>query len=121
MSVAASLLSIVVFLGFAASAIQKLMFTTQMSQAADHLGYTKRGFRRIGLVELLGALGALAGLSAKASSFWGAINVAATAGLTLTMVLAVIAHLRKKDGFAHWAPAAAYGVVALLAMIFRLA
>jgi hypothetical protein len=120
MSAVAAILSIILFLVFASSGIQKVIFNPMMSELAARLEFTKRAYQRIGALEVAGAIGLLAGLAAKSTSFWGIVNVAAAAGLTLTMVLAVVLHLRKGESFKLFAPALALGLLALLELIFRL-
>jgi hypothetical protein len=61
-------------------------------------------WRVIGLLELAGVIGALAGLA------WAPIGVAAEIGLALLSVGAVAFHVRASDGFAKTAPA----VIAIL-------
>lgn len=120
MSVAASLLSIALFLAFGSAGAQKIIFNPVMSKAAGHLGFTKRSYRAIGGIELLGAVGLLIGLAAKGSSLLAIVNVIAASGLFVMMVLAVTFHLRKGDKAKYFAPALVLGVLALTELIFRL-
>jgi hypothetical protein len=120
MSVVASLLSIVLFLAFASAGVQKIIFNPIMSKAAGHLGFTKRAYRAIGGVEVLGAIGLLVGLVAEGSSLLALVNEIAAGGLFVMMVLAVIFHLRRGDKPKLAAPALALGILALLELIFRL-
>jgi uncharacterized membrane protein YphA (DoxX/SURF4 family) len=120
MSVVASLLSIVLFLAFSSAGAQKIIFNPVMSKAAGHLGFTKRSYRGIGLIEVLGAIGLLIGLAAKGSSLLAIVNEIAAAGLFVMMVLAVTFHLRNGDKAKYFAPALILGVLALLELIFRL-
>jgi len=55
MSVVASVLSIV-FLGVRASGMQKIRFNPMMSSAAEHLGFSKVAYQRIGFLEFVGAV-----------------------------------------------------------------
>ena len=98
MSVVASVLSIVLFLVFAASGMQKIRFNPMMSSAAEHLGFSKVAYQRIGFLEFVGAV----------------------VGLAVTMIGAVYFHLRKGDAFAVFAPAGALTVLSILELIFRL-
>jgi uncharacterized membrane protein YphA (DoxX/SURF4 family) len=120
MSVAAALLSIVLFLAFCSAGAQKIVFNPAMSKSADHLGFTKRAYRRLGGVEVLGSLAVLIGLTGKGTSALGVINEIGAAGLTVMMVLAVGVHLRKSDSAKYFTPALVLGVLALLELIFRL-
>ena len=120
MSVFAALLSILLCVAFALAGAQKIMFNPVMSKSAEHLGFTKRSYRRIGLFELAGALGIIVGVEAGASSFLGVINEMAALGLTLTMMLAIRVHVRRGDGAKLFGPALLLGLMALLELIFRL-
>lgn len=117
----AAILSIVLFLAFATSGLQKVLFNPVMSGSAEHLGFTKSAFQRIGTVEIAGALGLMLGLAAKGSTWLGVINEAAAVGLVVAMALAVVVHVRKGDPFKMFTPAMALGVLALAELIFRLA
>lgn len=121
MTVVAALLSIALFLAFGSSGAQRIIFNPAMSKAADHLGFTKRGYQRIGGLEVLGAIALLIGLAARGSSFLAVLNEAAAGGLFIMMVLAVSIHLRQGDGAKYVAPALVLAVLALLELIFRLA
>ncbi len=120
MSVFAALFSIALCLAFALAGAQKILFNPVMSKSAEHLGFTKREYRRIGLLELAGALGVLVGVVADGSSFFGVLNELAAAGLAVMMLLAVRMHLRRGDGAKVSAPALVFGFLALLELIFRL-
>ncbi len=120
MSVVASVLSIVLFLVFAASGMQKIRFNPMMSSAAEHLGFSKVAYQRIGFLEFVGAVAVLIGLASGRSSFLGVLNEVAVVGLAVTMIGAVYFHLRKGDAFAVFAPAGALAVLSILELIFRL-
>jgi len=120
-SIVASMLSIVLFLAFATSGVQKVRFNPMMSESAEHLGITKRGYQRIGALEMIGGLGLLVGLAAKSSSLLGIVNELAGAGLVVMMLLAVSLHVRRRDDAKSMAPALALGALALLEVILRVA
>jgi hypothetical protein len=120
MFVVAVLLSVVLFVSFASAGAQKIVFNPSTSKAAEHLGFTKRGYQRIGLVELLGALAVIAGLVASRGSALGVLNEIAAAALTVMMGLAVRVHLRQGDATKYLAPALMLGVLALVELICRL-
>jgi uncharacterized membrane protein YphA (DoxX/SURF4 family) len=120
MSAVASILSIILFLAFLTSGIQKVLFNPMASQSAGHLGFSKSAFQRIGALEIAGGIAVMAGLAAKGSSFWAILNEVAAGGLTITMILAVYFHLREHDALKVVAPAAGLGLLALLELILRL-
>lgn len=121
MSIAASLLSIALFLAFGSSGAQKIAFTVSTSRTAEHLGYTKRGFQRIGVFEVVGAVALIAGLAARRGAVLGVINEAAAGAFFVMMCAAAIAHRRKGDRFAVVAPSLVLGVVSLVALVCRAA
>jgi len=120
MSIVASLLSIILFLAFFSAGIQKLQFNPVISETAQRLGFSKRSYRRIGLLEIVGGVALLIGLAGARASFWGIVNEVAALALALAMVLAVIFHLRKGDGVRRFAPALILGVLALIELLSRL-
>lgn len=121
MTAVASILSIVLFLAFATSGIQKVLFNPMASQSAGHLGFSKSAFQKIGTLEIVGGVAVMAGLAAKGTSFWTILNEVAAAGLMITTVLAVYFHIRKGDDIKVFGPAAGLAVLALLELVFRLA
>jgi uncharacterized membrane protein YphA (DoxX/SURF4 family) len=121
MRAVASILSIILFLAFVTAGAQKLIFNTMASQTAEHLGFKKSSFQRVGAVEVLGALGVMIGLAAKHGSSLALLNELAAGGLFVAMTGGTAAHLRKGDGLKGAAPAAALGLVCLVELILRLA
>jgi uncharacterized membrane protein YphA (DoxX/SURF4 family) len=115
------MLSIVLFLAFFTSGLQKVRFNPMMSESAEHLGITKSSYQRIGVLEVAGGVGLLVGLAAKSTSFFGVVNELAAAGLVVTMLLAVAVHVRQGDAAKLMAPAATLGALALFEVILRLA
>jgi len=114
-----AILSIMLFLMFASSGIQKLRFTHVMAQSADHLGFSKAAYKRIGALEILGGIGLMAGLSAK-TGVWALLNEAAAGGLLLTMLLAVYFHVRKGDNIKFFGPAVVLSVLCAVELVFRI-
>ena len=119
MSAVAAILSLALFLAFLTSGLQKVFFSTAMSAAAEHVGFTKAAFQRIGVLEALGAVGLVCGLSAT-GGFWFLVNDVAAWCLAALMGGAVVVHLRRGHGIKGAAPALVLGLVALLEAIFRL-
>jgi hypothetical protein len=120
MAVAASLLSIALFLAFASAGAQKLVFNPAMSRVADHLGYSRNAYRRIGLLEVIGAIALLAGLVAKGTTALAILNEAAAGALALLMAAALVTHLRNGDSAKYFSPALVLGLLALVELMLRL-
>jgi uncharacterized membrane protein YphA (DoxX/SURF4 family) len=120
MRAVASIVSIILFLAFATTGAQKLIFNTMASQSAEHLGLKKKSFQGVGLIEVVGALGVMIGLAAKHGSTLALLNEAAAGGLLLTTLGAAVVHLRKGDGLKGAAPALALGALCLIELILRL-
>ena len=121
MSAVAVLLTLTLFFAFLASGLQKVIFNPTMSRSADHLGFTKSAYQRVGGLEIAGAVGLLIGVAAWGSSFWAIINDAAAIGLFALMMGTALTHVRKGDRAAAIAPVLLLGVLALLELTFRLA
>lgn len=66
--------------------------------AAQHLGYSARAFRRIGLLETAAVAGLLAGLA------WTPLNTAAAAGTAVLLTGAALAHRRAGDAVRRLLP-----------------
>ena len=119
MSAVASVLSVVLFLAFVSAGLQKVRFNPLMSATASRLGSTKRGYQRIGVVEIVAALGLLVGLGHRSSSFWVLPSEFAAVGLVIMMTLAVSVHLRSGDRPRSAVPALSLGVLALAELVVR--
>ena len=98
---------------FTFSSSIKLLGAPQSLAIRDHLGVTPVLWRVIGLLELAGVAGVLAGLA------WMPIGVAAAIGLALLSVGAVAFHVRASDGFAKTAPAVIAILLALATAILQ--
>lgn len=113
MSIAATILSVVLAAAFAGSGLTKITGQKAMVESAEHFGIPWPRYRLIGVVEVVAAIGLVVGIWVR----W--IGVAAAVGLVLLMAGAVFFHLRAKDGPKMWGPAAALGVLALVTAILR--
>jgi hypothetical protein len=92
---------------------EKKALEARMPWAAD---FTAAQIRRIGAVELLGAVGLI--LPAVLDIAPILVPIAAV-GLAVTMACAVLVHLRRGDGVAAAAPAAVLGLLALFVAVGR--
>jgi uncharacterized membrane protein YphA (DoxX/SURF4 family) len=99
MSVATVVVTICLAAMFLFAGSIKLFGVQQSLAIRDHLGISPTQWRGIGLLELAGVAGALAGLA------WRPIGLAAAIGLTLLAIGAVVSHVRASDSVAETAPA----------------
>ena len=83
---------------FTFSSLIKLVGVRQSLEIRDHLGVKPVQWRVIGLLELAGVAGVLAGLAG------APIGVAAAVGLALLMLGAIGFHVRASDSVADTAP-----------------
>ena len=93
------IVTVVLAILFAFSSSIKLLGAPQSLAIRDHLGVSPTVWRLIGVCELAGVIGVLAGLA------WPPIGIAAAIGLALLSVGAVAFHLRASDGIVKTAPA----------------
>jgi hypothetical protein len=83
----------------------KVLAVPTMRARAAHAGFTVAAYRRIGVLEVAGALGVLVGLAVPR------LGVLAAAGLLLLMAGALATHVRIRDGLAEMAPAVTVGLL----------
>ncbi|WP_328529961.1 DoxX family protein [Nocardioides sp. NBC_00368] len=84
---------------FVAFGTAKLLAVASMQTRAAHVGFSVGAFRRIGALEVAGAVGLLAG------AYVPLLRAVAAIGLLLLLTGAVITHLRNGDGIKAAAPA----------------
>ncbi|UGT67866.1 DoxX family protein [Nocardia gipuzkoensis] len=106
-TILAALLAIVL-LGAGTTMI--LAISVQRDTAA-HLGFRVNAFRRIGVLEVLGAIGVLLGLKIPT------IGVLAAVGVVALMVGAAISHLRVRDRLPQLIPPMAIAAVGVAYLI----
>ncbi|MDT5193663.1 MAG: hypothetical protein QOG79_6045 [Mycobacterium sp.] len=99
MSIATVIVTICLAAMFLFASSIKLFGVKQSLAIRDHLGISPTLWRVIGLLELAGVVGALAGLA------WWPIGVAAAVGLALLSVGAVVSHVRASDSVTDTAAA----------------
>lgn len=97
--IAAVLVTALLALLFAFSSLIKLAGVRRSLAIRDHLGIKPTQWRVIGLLELAGVAGALAGLA------WAPLGVAAAVGLALLMLGAISFHVHASDSAADTVPA----------------
>ena len=96
---------------FAAAGSAKLAAVPAMRAKAAHVGFSVSAYRRIGLLEVLGVLGLLAGAVVPV------IGAAAAVGLLMLLGGALVTHLRNGDGVREFVPALALGLVTLAYLV----
>jgi hypothetical protein len=119
MAVAASMLSMVLFLAFMTAGAQKVVFNPFMSQTAERLGFTRSGYRRVGVVEMAAAVALLIGL-ASAKDWLARVNEGAAAVLILAALYTLIGQLRAGDSIRRYAPLIVLGALAAAELVLRL-
>jgi hypothetical protein len=97
------------------SAVGKLTKKADVMAIMEHVGVKADMIPVLGLLEIAGAVGLLAGIWNKP------LGVAAAVGLTLYFAGAIIAHLRKKDAIKDFGPALGLTVFSLLVVLLELA
>jgi hypothetical protein len=96
---------------FAGLGSAKIAKTPSMVARADHVGFTAQSYQLIGVAELAGAVGVLAGLA------YLPIGYAAGLGLLALLGGAVATHVRRGDGPADLAPAATFAALAVAYLV----
>jgi len=102
-----SILAGILVVAFAALGSAKLAAVPAMRARAEHAGFSVAAYRRIGLLEVLAAIGLLVGAVVPV------IGALAAAGLLMLLGGALVAHLRNGDRLREIAPALVLGVVTL--------
>lgn len=120
MAAVASIISIMLFLVFASAGIQKVTFNPLMSAGASRLGFSKSAYQRIGMLEILGAIGLMVGLAATGTSVLAIINDVAAGALAVMMILATATHMRHGEKWKSFAPALGLAGLSLLELVLRL-
>ncbi|MFC5749581.1 DoxX family protein [Actinomadura rugatobispora] len=108
------IISVLTAAAFAFAGYSKVSGAEQQVAEADHLGVEWSAYRLIGVAELLGALGLLIGLWLS----W--LGVVAAFCLIGRIGGALIVHAKAGDQVDAMRPAIAYGVLAIVAFVFRL-
>ena len=114
MTLAAAILAVLLALIFLAVGTAKILALQPMRELASEAGFTVAAYRRIGLLEVAGAVGLLLGL------FAPLIGALAGAGLLLLLAGALVVHLRKGDGPQKYAPALVCGLLVAAYLVLQL-
>ena len=91
--------------------VAKLAGAAAMRQVASHLGFSWPAYRRIGVLEVAGAAGVVAGIVVPL------LGALAAGCLAVLLVLAAAAHLRRGDRLPEAAPAAALAALAAVVAV----
>lgn len=113
--IAALVVSLLLALFFLATGLPKVAGARLTHEVSEHFSLPALWVRGIGVLELAGAAGLIAGLP------FAPLGIAAAAGLALLMAGAVTFHLRARDPAARVAAPAIAGLIALAALILRAA
>jgi uncharacterized membrane protein YphA (DoxX/SURF4 family) len=104
-------LAVVLAVAVLGAGLAKLAGVAAMRQVAAHLGFSWPAYRRIGVLEVAGAVGVLAGLVVPL------LGALAAACLAVLLVLAAAVHLRRGDSLPEAAPAAVLAVLAAVVAV----
>ncbi|WP_346533273.1 DoxX family protein [Micromonospora sp. DPT] len=105
MTLAAAILAVLLALIFLALGTAKILALPRMRELATEAGFSVAAYRRLGVLEVAGAVGLLIGLTEPL------IGALAGAGLLLLLAGALVVHLRKGDGPQKYAPAVVCGLL----------
>ncbi|MFR9779643.1 DoxX family protein [Micromonospora sp. MS34] len=114
MTLAASILAVLLALAFLALGTAKIRAVPPMRELAAEAGFSVAAYRRIGLLEVAGAVGLLIGF------LQPLLGVLAGAGLLLLLAGALAVHLRKGDGPQKYAPAVVCGLLVAAYLVLQL-
>ena len=115
MAVVAWIVGLILIVGFGMSGVMKIMGQPMAVEMAEKLGFSNLR-QAIGGLELLGAVGVLIGLLTDGRDA-ELIGLFAAVGLILTMIGAVVYHVRAGDGPKDFAPALVMAALAVLYVI----
>jgi hypothetical protein len=115
MSVTSVALAVPLALVFIGLGSAKILALQPMRERAAEVGFSTTAYRRIGLLEVAGAIGLLLG------SVTPLIGALAGVGLLLLLGGAVVAHVREGDGPKKFAPAVICGVLVAAYLVALLA
>ena len=107
-------LALVLAVAVLGAGLAKLAGVAAMREVAAHLGISWPAYRRIGVLEVAGAAGVLAGVVVPL------LGALAAACLTVLLVLAAGAHLRRGDSLPEAAPAAVLAVLAAVVTVLMI-
>lgn len=110
-TVATAVVGGVLAVAFLAIGSAKIAAVPQMRERAAHLGFGVSAYRRIGAVEVAGAIGLFVGF------VFPVIGIAAALGFVLLLGGAVLTHVRAGDNTKELAPALAVGVIAVASLV----
>jgi uncharacterized membrane protein YphA (DoxX/SURF4 family) len=115
LSIAATILTAALGLGFVAGGLTKVAGVAAHRTTAARLGYSYPVYRGIGAVETAGGAGLLIGLAA------APLGVAAAGGLVLLMIGAAISHARVRDQVGNIAPSVVFALLTGTTLALQLA
>ncbi|MCZ7422225.1 DoxX family protein [Verrucosispora sp. WMMA2121] len=114
MTLVATILAVLLALVFLILGTVKTLALRPMHERATEAGFSVAAYRRIGLLEVAGAVGLLVGLIVPP------IGALAGAGLLLLLIGALAVHLRKGDGPQKYAPALVCGLLVAAYLVLQL-
>ena len=120
MAAVASIITIALFLVLLTSGSLAMAGESSTQHLADRLGVGHPLFRRVGIVQLIVAVGLMVGVAARGTAALSLVNDVAAA---VAIVLAVVAVLLERRHGASWrtvTPVALLALAAVAELVFRL-
>ncbi len=115
MFLAAAVIAILLALVYFTTGVQKLLGTKLAMQMGEHLGVSPSLGKVIGVLEVSAGVGLLAGLAV-----WP-LGAAASVGVVMLMIGAIVFHVRAGDQAAQIVPPAVLGLLAVAEVFLRIA
>lgn len=115
MTTAMTILAVLIAVAFFMFGVGKILDVSMMATAREHLSIEPSLFKIVGTLEILGAIGVVAGLHDDLP----VIGVLAGLGLIGMTIGATFYHQKAGDSIKEWLPAVAMGSVVIIYMILR--
>lgn len=115
MTTALTILAVLVAVAFFMFGVGKILDVSMMATAREHLGIDRSLFKIVGALEILGALGVIAGLHEDLP----VIGVLAGIGLIGMTIGATFYHQKAGDSIKDWLPAVMMGSLVIIYIILR--
>ena len=120
MAAVASIITIALFLVLLTSGSLAMAGESSTQHLADRLGVERQLFRRVGIVQVVVAVGLMVGVAARGSAALAIVNDAAAAVLVVLAALAILLERRHGAAWRMVTPVALVGLAAVGELVLRL-